>query len=88
MIANPTDKPKLLDNPKDIPEFNLTLLISTLQQLTHTARLLHTQYYFDKIPDFQIKIDQDNIQLSSTTDINTNDTNNKKLTIPTTLVEL
>ena len=88
MTANPIDKHKLPDNPKDIPEFNLTLPISTPQQLTHTARLLCTQYYFDKIPDSWIKIDQDNTQLSLTIDTNTNDTNNKKPTIPTTLVEL
>ena len=88
MTANPTDKPKLPDNPKDIPEFNLTLPISTSQQLIHTARLLRTQYYFNKIPDSWIKIDQDNTQLSSIIDTDTNDTNNKKPTIPTTLVEL
>ena len=51
MTANSTNKPKLLDNSKDIPEFNLTLPISTSQQLIHTARLLHTQYYFNKILD-------------------------------------
>src|SRR5205814_8697885 len=88
MTANPTDKPKITDHPKDISEFNLTLPISTPQQLTYTARLLHTQYYFDKIPNSWIKIDQDNTQLSLTTDTNTNDTNNKKPTIPTILVEL
>ena len=61
MIANSTDKPELPEDYNNIQEFNLTILITTLKQLTEIARLLRTKYYFHKIPENQIAISKERI---------------------------
>ena len=49
--ANPTDKPRLLQNPEDITQYNIMIPIIIPKQLTETARLLRQDFYFNKIPD-------------------------------------
>jgi hypothetical protein len=51
MLANPTDKPWLPENAEDLQDFNLTLPINSRKQLQDTARLLRQHYYFRKLPD-------------------------------------
>ena len=51
MIANPTNKSDLPENSQDIQYLNITIPINTITQLKETAKLLRTQYYFNKIPD-------------------------------------
>ena len=58
MTANPTDKPRLPSNSDEIQDFNLTIPISSTRQLIDTARMLRSHYYFNKIPDTWIEINQ------------------------------
>jgi hypothetical protein len=59
MEANPTEKPRLPQNPEDITQYNITIPITTPKQLTETARLLRQDFYFYKIPDSWIEINKE-----------------------------
>ncbi|RIB17646.1 hypothetical protein C2G38_2142501 [Gigaspora rosea] len=56
MTANPTNKPILPTDHKEMKEFNLTTPIRTAKQLVETVRLLRTKYYFHRIPEEWIQI--------------------------------
>jgi hypothetical protein len=56
MLANPTDKPWLPENVENISDFNLTLPITSRKQLQDIAKLLRQQYYFTKLPDSWINL--------------------------------
>ena len=85
MTANPTDKPRLPSNPDEIEDFNLTIPISSTRQLVDTARMLRPYYYFNKIPDTWIEINQNTEEDSQTTPVLDQTT---KPYIPATLVQL
>ncbi|CAG8848979.1 39034_t:CDS:1, partial [Gigaspora margarita] len=51
MTVNPTDKPELPRKTEDIPDFNITIPITSPKQLVDTARMLREVYYFDRLPE-------------------------------------
>ena len=83
MTANPTDKPELPEDPKQITQYNLTLPITTTKELVQTAKMLRQNYFFHKIPATWIQMDEQiNQTQASSNDIQT------KPDIPQSLVEL
>ena len=72
MTANPTDKPELPEDPKQITQYNLTLPITTTKELVQTAKMLRQTYFFHKIPATWIQIDEQiNQTQASSNDIQT-----------------
>ena len=84
MTANSTDKPDLSEDLKQITEYNLTLPIKTPKELVQTARMLRETYYFYKLPESWIQIEEQNDQAQAS---NVDDTETKP-DIPQSLVEL
>ena len=51
MVANPTNKPWLPEDPSLIEDFNLILPITSPKLVEETARMLRQYYYFIKLPE-------------------------------------
>jgi hypothetical protein len=58
MTANPADKPWLPDDLQLINEYNITTPITSRKQLVDVARMLRENYYFYRISDAWIQINE------------------------------
>jgi flagellar hook-basal body complex protein FliE len=56
MQANPTDKPALPTDSQELAKLNITLPITTPQQLTQIAKTLRQYFYFKQLPSSWINI--------------------------------
>ena len=83
MQANPTDKPVLPTDSQELAKLNITLPITTPQQLTQIAKTLREHFYFKQLPTSWINITnplaQDTNQEDNT---DTNKTNLTKQPLP------
>ena len=59
MTVNPTEKPDLPWDYREIQEHNLTIPITSKKALVETARMLRADYYFWRIPETWIDIQED-----------------------------
>src|SRR5437868_808188 len=57
MIVNPTDLPDLSEDYTQVDKVNLTILITTSRQLSIAVKDLRKQYYFQKISENWIQIE-------------------------------
>ena len=73
MQANPTDKSNLSSNHQEITGLNITLPVTTAQQLTQTVKTLRQHFYFKQLPASWISITNSSAQATSPT--NNTDTN-------------
>jgi len=90
MTANPTDKPRLPEDPQEIEDFNITTPITSTKELIDTARTLRQTYYFYRIPDTWIDIPE-NTNQTDTQNIDQEDNKEKNLpkpAIPNSLTEV
>jgi hypothetical protein len=87
MTANPTEKPTLPENVEDIKDLHITVPIVTTKQLINTVRLLRTQYYFHRIPDEWIEINNKEVEVETRT-METEDMETDRLEVPNTLEEM
>ncbi|RIB05055.1 hypothetical protein C2G38_2281912 [Gigaspora rosea] len=56
MTINPTEKPELPWDPREVKEFSLTIPITSTGQLVDIVRNLRPLYYFHRIPETWIEI--------------------------------
>ncbi|RIB15374.1 hypothetical protein C2G38_2039428 [Gigaspora rosea] len=56
MTVNPTEKPELPWDPRDVKEVNLTIPITSTGQLVEVMKSLRPLYYFHQIPETWIEI--------------------------------
>ncbi|CAG8779282.1 1508_t:CDS:1, partial [Racocetra fulgida] len=82
MIVNPTKKPDLPQNLRQIKDFNLTTPITSARQLVYIAKLLQPYYFFNRILDSWIEIQKNKDHTATRTPESKEKT---KITIPKTL---
>ena len=68
MQANPTDKPDLPTDTQELAKLNITLPITTPQQLTQIAKTLRQYFYFKQLPLSWIKITNPLVQTTNQAD--------------------
>ena len=79
MQANPTDKPTLPTDSQELAQLNITLPITTSQQLTQIVKTLREHFYFKQLPSSWINITNNLTQTTDHADnTNTNDLTQKK----------
>jgi hypothetical protein len=83
MQANPTDKPALPTDSQELAKLNITLPITTSQQLTQIAKTLRQHFYFKQLPSSWISIANPLTQNTDQTDkTDTNITEPTKQLLP------
>ena len=68
MQANPTDKPDLPTDSQELAKLNITLPITTPQQLTQIAKTLCQHFYFKQLPPLWINITNPIVQTAEQED--------------------
>ncbi|CAG8785233.1 5001_t:CDS:1 [Dentiscutata erythropus] len=58
MSVNPTEKPNLLQDYKEIEGFKIIIPMTSIEQVADTARKLRTKYYFYRISENWIEIEE------------------------------